>query len=223
MSVKTKIVIAIIVIIILSYLLSIYIGMDNSENNSKRDDKVWNISIYMSGDNDLSEYASKNMGLLKSVGSTEKVNIIALTDEQGEGNSKLCQVKLRSVNETPLNQMDSSYGNELNMGDNATLENFVIWSMKNYPADRYVLVIWGHGKGWRGIAPDGGDYLTMEELDSALNNIIEYNNGKKLDIIGFDACGMGMLEVFYQVKDYAKIAVASERIYQSMAGRIMIS
>jgi len=145
------------------------------------------IILYISADNDLSEYASLNLGLLKSIGSTENVNIVTLIDDKGDNNTKLNHVKLRSINDTPLNEMDPGYVDEMNMGDNSTLENFVIWSMDNYPADRYMLVLWGHGKDWHGVAPDGDDYLTMDELDSALNNIVEYNGGNKLDIIGFDA------------------------------------
>jgi hypothetical protein len=75
----------------------------------------------MSGDNDLSEMVSKNRGLLKSVGSTEDVLIIALTDEKGEGNTKLSYIELRSTNETSLQELDPSYSDELNMGDSVTL------------------------------------------------------------------------------------------------------
>ncbi|MBO4266826.1 MAG: hypothetical protein J5910_06505 [Lachnospiraceae bacterium] len=31
------------------------------------------------------------------------------------------------------------------MGDEKTLENFVSWSTENYPADRYMLILWDHG------------------------------------------------------------------------------
>ena len=30
------------------------------------------------------------------------------------------------------------------MGDEKTLENFVSWSTENYPADRYMLILWDH-------------------------------------------------------------------------------
>jgi hypothetical protein len=38
---------------------------------------------------------------------------------------------------------------EANMGDGNVLGEFVRWSMFNYPAERYMLVLWDHGDGWR--------------------------------------------------------------------------
>jgi hypothetical protein len=203
-----------IIIILITFLTTLAIFKQFSHNNFDKEISMystWTIFVYLSGDNDLEDMVSKNRGLLKSIGSTDDVNIIALTDEKGENNTKLSYIELRSTNETSLKELDPGYADELNMGDNVTLENFAIWSMDNYPADRYVLILWGHGEGWKGVAQDRGDYLTMQELDTALGRIVDHNDGKKLDIIGFDACGMGMLEVFYQVKDYADIAIASEK------------
>lgn len=49
----------------------------------------------------------------------------------------------------------------------------------------------------------------MPQLEDALS-FISGQLGKEIDIIGMDACHMGMIEVAYQVKDYAQIMVASE-------------
>ena len=203
----------IISFVILIILIVIWLIVDNSfvDKNLKQGNSKWTFIIYMSGDNDLSEMVSKNRGLLKSVGSTDDLTIIALMDQENNGDTKLGLIKLRNVNETELSVLDSNYTNELNMGDEKTLENFVTWGMDTYPNQHYCLIIWGHGKGWRGVAKDNDDYLTMAELNTALRNIVEHNNGEKLDIIGFDACGMGMLEVFYQVQDYTDIVIASEK------------
>jgi len=54
---------------------------------------------------------------------------------------------------------------------------------------------------------DGGDSLTMRECREALEEI---NN--QIDIIGFDACLMAMLEVAHEIKDVADIMVASEHL-----------
>src|SRR5437764_14766030 len=37
---------------------------------------------------------------------------------------------------------------ETNTGDLIVLTDFIVWSVKNYPAARYMLVIWNHGGGW---------------------------------------------------------------------------
>ena len=195
-------------IIIFSYLFFFPIP---SSNDNPPSSTPWTLLIYMSGDSSLSDIASQNIAHMESVGSTEDMNIIVLVDQRGPANSHLYVVEPFELNVTSLNEMNPAYTDELNMATNTTLEDFVIWAMDEYPAEHYLLDIWGHGIGWKGVAQDGSDYLNVTELDTALSRIVEHNDGKKLDIIGFDACDMAMVEVFYQVKDYANIAIASEK------------
>ncbi len=52
---------------------------------------------------------------------------------------------------------------------------------------------------------DSRDYLDNLELKAVFEELDE-----KIDIVGFDACLMGMMEVVYQLKDHAKIVVGSQ-------------
>lgn len=110
---------------------------------------------------------------------------------------------------------------EVNMGSPEALIDFVSWAMDNYPAQHYALIIWDHGDGWRyggdrfsqswktaGYDETSNDYLYMDELQTALR--ILRDRGYKIDLIGFDACLMGMIEVAYELKDFASYMVASE-------------
>ena len=214
MKIKNLFIIVILGLILISIFISInncLLQPDINKKNNKESVSNWTFMIYMSGDNWLSDIIPKNLGHIKSVGSNEDLNIIVLVDEKGVNNTHLYYIEIYDVNETSLEALNSKYYDELNMGNKQTLEDFAIWTMNNYPAKHYFLDIWGHGKGWPGVALDGNDYLTMIELDDALKNIIQNDNGNKLDIIGFDACNMGMLEIFYQIKDYANISIASEK------------
>jgi hypothetical protein len=92
---------------------------------------------------------------------------------------------------------------EQNMADPATLTSFVNWATTNYPAEKYLLVIWNHGGGWKekniltkGVIWDdtSGDFMTMAELVQGLIGVNEY-----IDIIGFDACLMQMSEVACEI------------------------
>jgi hypothetical protein len=62
----------------------------------------------------------------------------------------------------------------------------------------------------RAIAIDCGshDYLDNQELRSAIYSALP--NGKKIDILGCDACLMNMLEIGYEMKDTANFMVGSE-------------
>lgn len=112
---------------------------------------------------------------------------------------------------------------EVNMGKAEALVDFVSWAMDNYPAQYYALIIWDHGDGWRkdrkklhqawrvaGYDETNNDYLYMDEIQTALRILKERNY--KIDLIGFDACLMGMVEVAYELKDYASFMVASEDV-----------
>jgi len=51
------------------------------------------------------------------------------------------------------------------------------------------------------------DYLTISELSSTLSNPTY-----SVDLLGFDACLMGAVEIHYQLKDYVDVIVGSEEI-----------
>lgn len=65
----------------------------------------------------------------------------------------------------------------------------------------------------RGLCYDwtDNDYLTMQDLETAFK-LVYSDTGIILDIVGFDACLMQMLEVQYQIKEYAYIMVASQEV-----------
>jgi hypothetical protein len=124
---------------------------------------------------------------------------------------------------------------EQNMGNPTTLINFVNWAQTTYPADYYLLVLWDHGDGWKKktatVATKGGvtttekrvpvkgvcfdytdnDHLSTPDLDTALNTITG-GGTTPIDVVGFDACLMAMLEVAYEVSPYCSYFVGSEEV-----------
>ena len=58
-----------------------------------------------------------------------------------------------------------------------------------------------------------GNYLTNQKLEFALREICNnYLHGKKLDVIGFDACLMAMVEIAEIIKKFAHYQVGSEEV-----------
>ena len=97
------------------------------------------------------------------------------------------------------------------MSDPETLSDFIRWSVEEYPAEKYMLVLWDHGGGSRtGIFVDelyDGDILYLYELGQALKEC-----GVKIDTVLFDACMMANLETACMIKDYARWMIASEEV-----------
>jgi len=97
------------------------------------------------------------------------------------------------------------------MTDSSSLTDFIQWGTAAYPADRYVLVLWDHGDGtMRGFGRDelnSGTTMRLSTMREALEN-----SGVHFDIIGFDACLMGTLEIAYSLRDCADYMIASEEL-----------
>ncbi|MCD6481017.1 MAG: lamin tail domain-containing protein [Thermoplasmata archaeon] len=114
---------------------------------------------------------------------------------------------------------ESAWIGEVNTGDGNSLVEFIRWAVRNCPANHYILILNGHGAGWKGCLPDytsrnmvakEDDWLYMGELETALRNAKSATGVLSYSILGFDCCYMANVEVAYQVRDYASIMVASE-------------
>ncbi|MEP7292301.1 MAG: clostripain-related cysteine peptidase, partial [Chloroflexota bacterium] len=102
---------------------------------------------------------------------------------------------------------------EVDMGTPEALVDFVTWAVANYPAQHYALTISTHGGGWLGNGPDESDdhdQLQLPEIVQALEQIRTTTGIDQLDIIGFDACLMGQLEVYQALAPYTQYVIAAE-------------
>ncbi len=94
------------------------------------------------------------------------------------------------------------------MSDPETLADFIRWGAETCPAEKYALVLWGHGGGATGLLIDerfNGDVLYLYELSQALAD-----GGVYFDTLLIDACLMANIETAWNVRDYAHWMVASE-------------
>ncbi|MCJ7473329.1 MAG: clostripain-related cysteine peptidase [Actinobacteria bacterium] len=213
----------IIVLIILSITLT-----GCFTNPSGHSIPEWTVMIYLDADNDLESAGINDINEMELVGSSSKVNIVVQADRipnynfsNDDWTTTRRYYITQDSDQMQINSLliGGDLG-ELNMGDPDTLVDFANWAVTEYPAEKYLLVIWNHGGGFRspayskGIAQDdtsGKDIITMSELEDALS-AISVQMGKNIDIVGMDACSMAMIEVAYQIKDYADILVTSEEL-----------
>ena len=177
----------------------------------------WGIYVYMAGDNSLYQEVDDDLNEMKMVGSNEDLEIVVLTDKTFQDDSHAYRVVKHDLEETPLNQINSTWGNELDMGNGDTLRDFLTWATTEYPAQKKILVIWNHGSGWEKVAEDGNSYLTVPEIRVSIEQYREETGNSKLTMIGFDACLMGMFEIAYELKDQAEMIHGSEA-YEPLEG-----
>jgi len=112
---------------------------------AKATEKQWTIMVYLAGDNNLDSAGVTDLKEMKQIGSTEQVNVIAQFDRWG-GTQATKRYYLRKGGVLAKDEV-ASLG-ETNMGDPNVLKDFLLWGVKNYPAQRYLAVIWNHGAGW---------------------------------------------------------------------------
>ncbi|MEA1958454.1 MAG: clostripain-related cysteine peptidase, partial [Chloroflexota bacterium] len=185
---------------------------------------AWTFMVYLNADDyTLEEAAIGDFLEMASVGSDPNINIVVQLDrfsgyDSSYDNWTDCRRYFITEGLTPADGNEIMTIGEVNMGDPNTLVDFVAWTISNYPAENYALVISSHGKGWQGCCWDeasGSDNLELAELKSSLSYITEVT-GRPIDLVGFDACLMGLTEVGYEIRNYASVMVASEHAEPSL-------
>lgn len=173
----------------------------------------WTVMIYMSAGeleadysrasevlNSLSYDLPENINVVVEVGGYDKWTV------DGLKNDRLQDFEVQKNGIRPVWD-----GNTANMGRSKTYADFLNRTMKNYPADKYISIIWGEGGGpISGVAHDmtnDNDSLTTQEIAYALAS-----TETKLDMIAFDASLMSSLEVAAAIVPYVDYMVASEDI-----------
>jgi hypothetical protein len=174
----------------------------------------WTVMVYMAGENTLGAQVEPDIQEMELAGSTADVNIVVMADLPPALTINSMNNFRGLVSHHPAGGIGSSFtalAAEPNTGDPATLRDFVTWATGQYPALNHALIVWGHGDGWRGVAPDanGGspDSLTMDEFPGAFGP-------KHLGLLAFDACLMAQLEVALQLTSEARLLVASQDCIQ---------
>jgi hypothetical protein len=203
--------------------------------------KKWTILYYLCGNNNIARDMIVKAGRLEQTGSTERMDIVIQTGQPAE--SPYPGATRFHLQKAPQGNWDEpDYGNEdpyrvygerkskdepyqklfskpveslgpVDMSDSKVLQDFITWGMKNYPAERYMVVLMDHGYGFMGTLQDDSSnrVMSLPEVEKALKGA-QARTGKKIDVLGLDSCLMQQAEAAYQLKDAAKYLVASEEV-----------
>ena len=109
---------------------------------------------------------------------------------------------------------------EQDLDDPNVLQEFLDWSLKNFPSDRRGLVLWNHGGQWEGFGGDNNDgkgsqrgvSMWTSDIRDAIKDTLNSNNKSKYDFISFDTCLMGGAEQLVDFHDLCDIYIANPEI-----------
>ena len=174
----------------------------------------WTVMVYMSGDNNLEDFISKDLETELAVpGSSANVQVVALADrgpgyDRSHGDWQSTKLFHVTPGMTALPASAVADWGERDMGNPQTLVDFVSWSKTNYPADHYALYFWGHGWSWHpGVVMQDDtnagslDYHEMKPIMNTLGFI---------DVVGYDGCNMASIEIQSLWHGHATVLAASQ-------------
>jgi hypothetical protein len=188
----------------------------------------WTVLIYSAADNNLESVMMRDINRLEMIGSTDDVNLVALIDRHPQywtgsdnwSDTRLLHIELDNNLFTITSPVVRRLG-EANTGDPATLQRFIEWGVQTYPAEHYALIIADHGGGWQGASSDessGDQMISLAGLEQALADGLGGAGLEQLDLLVFDACLMGELEVWALMAPFARYGVASEEVTYGLSG-----
>lgn len=191
----------------------------------------WTILAYMGADNNLESGLLNDLNEFELAGgSSEDVRVIALVDRSGEydvSNEDWTEVRVFEVGADEsrdqffsypptvdsqalfeLGELDTSYGDNL--------LNFLVWGMRNYPANHYAVSLSDHGGAWSGIVTDDttgyGEILSITELQQVFSAALEATGVEKFDLLVNDACLMSSVEYYATISPYFDYVYSSPEI-----------
>lgn len=208
------------IFIILLFIWIIPVGMGEEAQDDRTQDLSHNLLvIYMIAGDLESNYQAATMNiaeLLDGYGETSEEDLQIVLAYGGSKTPGFEGVTYVTVKELMDDASDGTIGNAENvlyynpdadMSDRKILEHFLSWTGENYHADRKILVFWDHGSGYDGFGVDEvtEGLLSLTDISEALES-----SNSTFDLIGYDACLMGALEVAKAMEPYGILMIGSE-------------
>ena len=172
------------------------------------------VMVYMIGTDLESSYgcASNDLQEMNYADINGNLNVVIETGGCNKWNNNVVSSKAiqrYALNSEGFFRLQDNVGNEA-MTSPDVLTDFIKYSADNFPANRYMLILWDHGGGsvtgygYDEKFPYAGS-ISPDEVGKALKD-----SGVKFDFVGFDACLMANLETALAIEPYADYLIGSE-------------
>jgi hypothetical protein len=173
----------------------------------------WTIMVYVSADHIAANFAVESLKQLRRAAGAGVV-VVAQFDAAGRRDiSQLLFTGGTDIGSTLEANKVGTLSRSVDMTAPETLTQFVDWAAEQQTANHYCLFLWGHGCQLfldESAAKSTRTYLSPANLRKALEETQLAREGRKLDIIGFDACSMSLVEVASELQSCADFMIASQ-------------
>ncbi|OON84772.1 hypothetical protein BXO88_15620 [Oribacterium sp. C9] len=182
--------------------LTVLVYMIGSSLESKSNLAANSIVTMLTGNVD-----TEKVNVIIETGGTKKFHNISTADHKFD-ESKIQRWLVDGTKLRYLGDAGNSEGNSMTSGE--TLESFLKYAKKNFPAGRYEAVLWGQAGGpVNGFGYDEINSSTGQLSVSSISNALS-NAEMDLDLLLFDARLMGAMESGYALASHVDYMIASE-------------
>lgn len=214
-------------IIVVSLLLASVLEAPSAPRSTPR----ITVLCYMNGDNDLSSEVLHAIDMLETAGSSDQVDIVALADGHPDWlgsyakawqHSRLIHITrddaIGVIRSTVLEEWQ-----EADLGAPETVRRFVETAMRRFPADRYLFLMFAHGRGiidtkqldgpTRGkrlsISRDATNHsrMSLPQFNEALGDALA---GQTFELTVLSSCLSNMVEIGYELSGVTRFLIASQ-------------
>jgi len=196
--------------------------------------REWTVMVYMNGKSNIEPFALGDLNRLETAGSSDKVAIVAeIGRSKGLDNDTTADGDWAGVRryyvtrDADPDHIASPLLADLggpDMGDWKEAAAFLKWARAEYPAKKYLFIIWDHGWGWLDPVKPGENLVDKDKSishDFVTGNYIStrqmgkiFKEAGKVDMYVSMGCFMQMAEVAYEIKDGADVIVGAEEVIQ---------
>jgi hypothetical protein len=173
----------------------------------------WVLMFYFGGDNNLSNYINDNLADIEDSSIPSGTRILVQVDVPVHGMKRMLLDKGKWLELGSMADIDSS--------SPAVVADFVAWSRRTFPGNRYALVISSHADGWKNQGSLRNSLISDQTSETRGNpiEIAAWLKGantqfdgfyRQLDLLVFDACNMALIEIAYEFRECAAYSVFSQ-------------
>jgi hypothetical protein len=155
--------------------------------------KSWTVMVFMAVDDDLAPYALADIRQMQTVGSSADVDLVVQLQWK-HGAAERYHILPKDIQ-----KLEAS----------GALAEFLHDAAIQFPADRYMLELWGHAYGL-GFGRSVDDRIPLAEIVRVLDAFARSRHGRKLDLLAGVACRMSKLETVYELREVVHYLLASQ-------------
>jgi len=193
--------------------------------------KPWTVLVYMAGDvEDLPPHALADLGEMEGgSASSARADVVVQLDLPGPPGLRRYHLFTRTGEASTPGSPEIATVPETDAPPGDALAEFVAWGRAHYPSERLMVVLWGHGQGWR---PRGGDGESVRYVEGGFTGGFGFDHGQgtvidipsladalergagaaQVDVLVTDACLMQSVDVAGALAGAARYLVGHEQV-----------